>query len=169
MAAYTVVPMIVLSYIAYGGVNMTNVALNIKGRTELNAPIIIVVAISNLGLNYLLIPRFGMMGAALATIISYVALLVVEVMVNQRVWRLPLEYGRMLKLALAWGIVYSVSLLIASGSVWLDGGLKALLLLTFPVLLFVLGFFEDSELHAIRRVAQSLLRRLRPRMGSERV
>ena len=167
LPAYTVVPLIVLSYIAYGGVNMTNVALNIKGRTELNAPIIIAVAIGNLGLNYLLIPRFGMMGAAVATLVSYVVLLVIEVIVNQRVWRLPLEYGRMLKVALAWGTVYAVSLLIASGNVWLDAGLKTCLLFAFPVLLFVFGFFDASELRALRVVRQRLLRRLRPRAESE--
>ena len=167
LPAYTVVPLIVLSYIAYGGVNMTNVALNIKGRTELNAPIIIAVAIGNLGLNYLLIPRFGMMGAAVATLVSYVVLLVIEVIVNQRVWRLPLEYGRILKVALAWGTVYAVSLLIASGNVWLDTGLKTCLLVAFPVLLFVFGFFDASELRALRVVSQRLLRRLRPSAGSE--
>lgn len=161
VSAYTVVPLIVLSYIAYGGVNMTNVALNIKGRTELNAPIIGVVAIGNLALNYLLIPQHGMMGAAWATIISYVALLVIEVLVNQRVWPIPLEYGRMGKLAIAWGIVYAASLLISSGNVWLDAALKAILLLAFPVALYWLGFFDEAELHSIRRVGQNILRRLR--------
>jgi len=161
LAAYTVVPLIVLSYVAYGGVNMTNVALNVKGRTELNAPIIIVVAIANLGLNTVLIPPLGMMGAALATIISYAALLVIEIIVNQRVWPIPLEYGKMGKLAIAWGIVYAASLLIASGNVWLDAVLKTVLLLGFPLTLYWLGFFDQSELYSIRQVGQSILRRLR--------
>ena len=159
-SAYTVVPLIVLSYIAYGGVSITNVALNVKARTELNAPIIIAVAVGNLALNYLLIPRFGMMGAAWATILSYSILLAVEVMVNQRIWRMPLEYGRMVKLAIAWGGVYAASLLIASGNVWLDVVLKTVLLLAFPLALYLLRFFDESELRVFWRVRRQILDRL---------
>ena len=81
-------------------------------------------------------------------------------MVNQRIWRMPLEYGRMVKLAIAWGGVYAASLLIASGNVWLDVVLKTVLLLAFPLALYLLRFFDESELRVFWRVRRQLLDRL---------
>jgi O-antigen/teichoic acid export membrane protein len=164
---YIVVPLIVLSAMAFGGVNMTNVALNVKGRTELNAPHIIAVAIGNLGLIYLLIPPYGMMGAAWATLISYVALLVIEVMVNQRIWRLPFEYRRMLKIGLAWGVIYVASLGIDTGNAWLNMVFKGIVVLVFPLVLYALRFFDASELSSIAQVVTRLTGRLRARSKNE--
>ncbi len=165
--AYIVVPIIVLSAMAFGGVNMTNVALNIKGRTELNAPIIVAVAIGNLGLNYLMIPPYGMMGAAWATLISYVALLVIEVLVNQRIWHLPFEYRRMFKIILAWGGVYAASLWIDTGNAWLNLVFKGIVLLVFPLVLYAFRFFEPSELASAYQMLTRLTGWLRMRSKNE--
>ena len=158
--AYTVVPLIVISYIFYGAMYMTNIALPVQGKTRYNTVIVIGAALLNLGINSVLIPRFGMMGAAVSTVLSYLALLIVQAAVNLHFWYIPYEYGRIVRLGVAWALVYGISLLIQTPSPWLGGALKGVLILAFPVILYVLGFYSEEELKMIRRTGGKLLKRL---------
>lgn len=72
--AYKVIPLIALSYVLYGCYFVLAAGLNLERKTKYLPFIVAVGAIINLGLNYLLIPSYGMMGAAVATVISYLIL-----------------------------------------------------------------------------------------------
>ena len=50
----------------------------------------------NIGLNVLLIPRYGMVGAAIATLVAYVALLLGMTLYSQRVYPVPYQWRRVL-------------------------------------------------------------------------
>ena len=153
--ASTVVPLIVLSYLLYGAMFMTNTGLETQNKLKYMSPIIVGSAAVNLGLNYLLIPPYGMMGAAVATFIAYLFLAIVNTAVNLRLWRIPYQYDRIGKIALAWGLIYGASLLIGVPNVWLSGILKLLLLATFPLLLYGFRFYEDGELARFQQLLQS--------------
>jgi len=153
--ACTVVPLVALSYIFAGTMYMTNTGLETQNKVKYMAPIIVVSAALNLGLNYLLIPPYGMMGAAFATLTSYLFLAVVNTAVNLHFWYIPYEYNRIAKIALAWGLIYGTSLLTRMPNVWLSGLLKLLLLGTYPLLLYVFRFYKDRELTRAQQVFQS--------------
>lgn len=159
--AYKVVPLIVLSYVLYGVRFMTNTALETKNKMKYVAPIIFFTAVLNLGLNYLFIPRYGMMGAAWATVISYFALVVIQTVVNLRFWWIPYEYGRMAKIFCVFGLLYGTSLLIKTPNAWLNGGLKLILLVTYPLLLYGLRFFDERETAFFKRGFHWGIRQLR--------
>lgn len=153
--AWIVVPLVSLSYILAGTVYMTNTGLETRNKMRYTSPIIAASAAMNLGLNYLLIPPFGMMGAAFATLISYLFFAVVNTAVNLHFWSIPYEYNRIAKMGLAWGSIYGTSLLIRLPNVWLGGTLKILLLATYPFLLYAFRFYEDGELAKLRHICQS--------------
>lgn len=150
-AAYKVVPLVVISYILYGVRFMTNTALETQNKMKYVPPIIISAAGLNLVLNYLLIPSYGMMGAAWATVISYLFLVTVQTVVNLRFWYIPYEYKRIAKLAITYGLVYAVSLLVATPNLWFNIFLKLTLLATYPFLLYLMQFYEEAELKAVRQ------------------
>ncbi|MFX0198699.1 MAG: lipopolysaccharide biosynthesis protein [Candidatus Hodarchaeota archaeon] len=154
-AAFKVVPLIILSYLFYGVRFITNTALETQNRMKYVPPIIIGSALLNMVLNYLLIPRYGMMGAAWATVIAYVSLAFFQTAINQYFWHIPYEYKRIGKIVLVWGMIYGASLLIQSPNTWLNGGLKLVLLVTYPFFLYLLRFYEKQELIAIKRLFQS--------------
>ncbi len=155
--AYAVVALIALSYILYGTVFITNTALETRNKVKYMSPIIIGSAVINLGLNYLLIPLYGMMGAAWATLISFSILAVVQVAVNLRLWHIPYEYKRIAKMTLVWGLIYGGCLLIRTPKIWLNFGLKLGALASYPILLYILGFYEQQELIALRQAFWSLV------------
>jgi O-antigen/teichoic acid export membrane protein len=159
--AAAVVPLIALSYIFSGVRHMTNTGLAILNKNYYVPPIIVGSALLNLGLNYVLIPPYGMIGAAWATILSYLVLVIVQTLVNLHFYYIRYEYGRMAKLALIWGTTYGVSQLIQTPSLWINIGLKCLLLFAYPFLLYGIRFFEKEELEALKALLRSQLCRWR--------
>jgi O-antigen/teichoic acid export membrane protein len=159
--AYIVVPLVALSYILWGTMYMTNSALETQNRVKYMSLTIVSSAILNLGLSYLLIPTYGMMGAAWATLISYLALAVVQLLINLHFWYIPYEYGRIAKLAIACGAIYALNLLIKTSNVWLNASLKLLLLTTYPLCLYLLGFYEARELARLKLLFRTGIQRMR--------
>ncbi len=160
--AYIVVPLIVLSYIFYGMRFITNIALAVQNKMKYVPPIIIGSAGLNLYFNYLLIPRYGMMGAAIATIISYLVLVIVQTVVNLHFWYIPYEYKRLLKIIIIWIGTYGIGFIIELPTIWLNLTFKLVLLLLFPLILYFLHFFEPQEIKAIKKIVNSELNRFLP-------
>jgi O-antigen/teichoic acid export membrane protein len=160
--AYSIVPLIALSYIFGGTRHMINTGLNIMNKMKYVPPLIFGSALLNLGLNYLLIPPYGKIGAAWATILSYLTLVVAQTAVNLRFYYIRYEYERIAKIALIWGTTYGMSLLIQTPSVWLNIGLKCLLLGTYPFLLYAIRFYEKEEITVLKELLQSRLRHWGP-------
>ncbi|MEZ2345750.1 lipopolysaccharide biosynthesis protein [Terriglobus sp. RCC_193] len=66
-----------------------NVGLVLQKRTSLLATIVVVAAVINIAANFLWIPRYGLMGAAAATFLSYAVMVVTLMIVNRTI--LPLH------------------------------------------------------------------------------
>ncbi len=107
--AAAVVPLIVLSYVLNDIRTVVLSGVLVQKVTHYLAWIAAVVALANLALNYVLIPGWLAMGAAVATVLSYALSLVLCYVAAQRVYHVDYEYGRN---ALALGgaaVVYMVS------------------------------------------------------------
>ena len=133
-------------------------------RTAANAWIVLGGAVLNIGLNLLLIPVSGAQGAAVATVLSYAAVLLASVAVGRRWVSLPWPIHDTVAASLA--CVASAPLLImaaqktellhALGLGAAAGGLLVLLLLAFNV---------GGSQRAVLRKASSLAAIARPRSG----
>jgi O-antigen/teichoic acid export membrane protein len=104
-----------------------------------------VAALLNVGLNLALIPPFGMMGAAVATIGAYAALFLGMAWRAQRVFPVPYQWRRV---ATALGAAIALT---AIGRV-LDVPLAAAIALVavYPLVLLPLGFYLPEELRRMR-------------------
>jgi len=91
-----VIPVIALS-IAFNGVaTVVSVGISLQRKTWLATVALTASAIINTLLNLILIPHYGAMGAALATLFAYIALAAITYMLNQRIYPVPFEIGRFL-------------------------------------------------------------------------
>jgi O-antigen/teichoic acid export membrane protein len=145
-----IAPFIVLSYVIYSFANIAASGMYIRNRTQGIAKINIVVAVANLGLNFLLVPMLGMWGAALTTIATFTLLLGLNVHLAQQAFPVRFEIRRLAMLVVMALGVYLVSRFI-------DGPLLLRLVLklglcgvTLP-LLWNLGFFSAKEMDAVRQ------------------
>jgi O-antigen/teichoic acid export membrane protein len=69
---YLVTPIVAIGMIFYGGNVMAHQVLILKKKTKLIGGIMITAAIVNIVLNIIILPIFGILGAAYATVVAYV-------------------------------------------------------------------------------------------------
>lgn len=89
-----IIPVIAASYMFYGVYIMFMTGTYIRRKTWYAVVFTTTAAISNVGLNLLLIPRYGSMGAAVATLVAYIIYTFISYIVNQRIYPIPYEIGR---------------------------------------------------------------------------
>jgi O-antigen/teichoic acid export membrane protein len=149
----SIVPVVLFAYMFLGVSNNLVAGIYIEKKTERLPLITMMGAAVNIGANYLLIPLFGIMGAALATLFSYAAMACALYFVVQRFYPVKYEFDRITKIAIAGGVVFLLYYFVRLDSfeiVWKIG-----LLILFLALMYWMKFFEQSELKAI---ASSLAR-----------
>lgn len=134
--AATVVPLILAAFLANGYGNWFSVGVNFTGRTRLVALASGGAAILNLGLNIVLIPAYGMIGAGIATFVSYYLASVALMAISQRLFHIGYPAGRThalyvviasfsgLLLAGASPVVFYLSLAGVAVLVWISMGIS---------------------------------------------
>jgi O-antigen/teichoic acid export membrane protein len=157
LAATTVTPLVVLGTVAQSMFYVPSRGLFLQKQTRWFPAILGVGVVVNLGLNFLLIPMIGMIGAALATLAGYVATVALTFVVAQRYYRVDYQVGRMARIIVILVVVAAAATLYQPRSLPLVVAWKVALIAVAPLTLWVTGFFEPREKRAIRR----LLRRPR--------
>ena len=102
-SAAPVIPVVALSTMFYGIYNIFTTGISVTRKTWYAVIFTTFAALINVGANIILIPLYGSIGAAEATLIAYVLLAVVAYAVNQCIYPIPFEIGKCL-LALTAGI-----------------------------------------------------------------
>ena len=90
---FRIVPLVALGGFFLGLQQRFQAGLAFHKRTNLIMIGIITSGLLNLGLNFLLVPRYGYMAAAVTTVISYAVLLVAMIIISRKyfVWEFPLK------------------------------------------------------------------------------
>lgn len=142
-----VVPIVALAYLFNGLYFVMLAPLMLDKRTGAVSAATWAGALVNLGLNLLLIPRYGMMGAAWATLAAYAAMAAAVWALGRSSRPVPYEWKRLAILA-GW----TAALWWPASSVGLPA--RLLLLAAYPAGLLLSGFLGADELAELR----SLLR-----------
>ena len=104
----------------------------------------------NVGLNFWLVPRFGMVGAAVSTAVAYVVLFVGMTLYAQRVYPVRYQWRRVVTCVAA-----GAGLTVAARAAHLPLALSAVLVLAYPLVLGALGFYLPAERQRLRRLVPS--------------
>lgn len=158
--AAIVVPIIALAGLCEGLCYVGTIGIMLRRRPLIRSAAVGVAAATNIGLNFVLIPRYGMAGAAWATLAGFVVQTVIQVTVAMRFYPIPYQWSRLGRLAGAAGGLFLAGTLVPAASLPVAVAAKAGLLLSFPALLWVVRFYEPAELAHVRRIRTGLVRRL---------
>jgi O-antigen/teichoic acid export membrane protein len=148
--AYRVVPLVVLGYNFYILYYIVDFGFYIKNKTYWYLIINGVAAAVNVGLNLLLIPRFGAMGAAWVTALSFFICPLMAFVISQRYYPLRYDIERIAKLTVMILVFYWIGSSVATGYLLADILLKTLVVLAIPILLYLIGFFDTRELSFLK-------------------
>ncbi len=153
-----------VGYALFGLNEVARVGFQITGRTQRTALSMVLAAVLNLGLNALLIPEYGAMGAAWATMASYGAAVVFSLWLSRSIYPQRWEYGRLAHVLLVFvGGAWAVNLWGPSddslAGFWTRVGASLLA----PLLLLGTGFLTRAEITQLRGILTERLARWRPR------
>ena len=98
--AWKVVPVIVIAYIIFSFQYFFNMGIYFEKKTHYLAYINMSNAGLNIGLNFALIPSFGMWGAALATLFCFIYKVALTYFVSNRLFKIHIEALRIGKIFL---------------------------------------------------------------------
>ena len=134
----------------YGVYLLTSIGLNITKHTQFYPVSTAIGAATNLGLNFLLIPRYGIIGAAWANGATYALQAAIAFAMSQRFYPIRYERGRITRAVAAAGLGY-----LAARAVPPMGPVAGCLIrgatvvATMAVLLWITRFFKAEELRGL--------------------
>lgn len=131
--------------VAFGGYIVLAIGIGRARRTQFNWVITGVAAAVNVALNLALIPSYGMMGAAIATVAAYTVMFVGMAWWTQRIFPVPYQWRRVLTAAAAGVALVAAGKLLGAGLVLVIG-----LVVVYPLVLLPLGFYLPAERNKLR-------------------
>jgi O-antigen/teichoic acid export membrane protein len=154
--ASDVVAPVSLAYFFQAAASLMDAGLYVRHRTGLKLGITLATTAVILLLYALLIPSYGSMGAAIATLIGFAFLAVCTWAVSRRVFAIRYEWGRLAAL-----LILAIGLWLASRLLpvaWWAWPAKAGLWLLGPVVVWYTGLMSRSEKEQVRALTGSAKR-----------
>jgi O-antigen/teichoic acid export membrane protein len=145
--AQNVVAPLAFGVAAFAGYVVVQIGTGRARRTRANWVVTGVAAVLNVVLNLTLIPPYGRMGAAIATVASYTLLFVAMAWRAHAVFPVPYQWRRVATVAAA-----AVALTVAGKLMDAPLGVALALTAAYPLLLALLGFYLPVERRRLRRL-----------------
>ncbi len=150
--AHRVVPWIAAAYVVLGLEHHFATGMHYARKTHWATPIGMVALAALVVSNLVLVPRFGMVAAAVATLISVAIRSTLFLWVSQRLHYIPYEIGRILLLASVAVGLYAVASHVELDRMGMNLLVRGLIAASLVPLLSVVRFFSWNEWSAVRGV-----------------
>ncbi len=151
VVAYSIIPILCLTFIFKGVQQIFSLGFHFVKRTKFNALIVFIGLLINFALNFLLIPKFGIWGAASTTLVSTLFISFVMLYYSEKLF--PINYNiKLLLLIVLTGTILFI-LISYSNQLGLIYRLviKTIIIALIPIAIFKSNFFEHSEKTALKR------------------
>ena len=146
-SASRVVAPLAFAAVAFAGYIVMAIGVGRARRTQFNWVVTGIAAVTNVVLNLILIPPYGMMGAAAATAAAYTVMFLGMVVNAQAVYRVPYQWRRVATAAAA-----AVALTVLGKLVDAPLPVAIALAVIYPLALLPLGFYLPAERRRLRRL-----------------
>lgn len=156
-SAWIIVPLISFSYVLHGLSNFVGWGLVMKNKAFIISRNLVISAGVNIGLNFIFIPIWGIMGAAITTVISYLVWNTLKIYYSAKFYDLHFQIKRIMHITIIGIGLYLVSLALTTGQGLLIGIIVKLIILGlyFPIL-FISRFFSQQEVNYMKQFMKGL-------------
>jgi len=141
------VALLAFAFAIYAGYTVLAIGSGRARKTQLNWVVTGAGAAVNVALNFWLIPRYGMVGAAIATLAAYVVLFAGMTLYAQSVYPVPYQWRR-----IATVVGSAAGLTVLTRTLHLSLAPTFALVALYPLLLLPLGFYLPAERARLRRL-----------------
>jgi O-antigen/teichoic acid export membrane protein len=155
--AWQVVPVVLLGFFAWASVNIFEIGVLLEKKTYYRTFSCLIGAICAIVTYALFIPRWGVMGAAWATVCSFFAMAVSMWIFSNRLHPIPYDLRRTaLIIVLAGGVYILTRLLPGYGNMPILIARISIVML-FPGLLYLIGYFEPKNIESAKSAVNSFI------------
>lgn len=158
-SSWTVIFLLSLSYVFYGISNVISIGIDVEKKTWLKAIFWITAAIINIGLNFLLIPSYGIIGASVATSISFLVVIIMYFIALEHIYPIDFQYSKFILITIFTSAIYIISVYINYTMVTTIV-FKLILLIIYLTVLYFSGYFSKAELQKGKKIVYSVKRRI---------
>ncbi len=155
-SAAAILPWVIAGMVVDGGTSMVGAGLFIHRKTLRIMAIVLGCAILNIVLNLILVPRLGILGAAVATLISYLASTSAMTIAGRRLVPVAIPWATIARAGLASMVMYAAVTYVYPGRHLLTVGVRIAIGAPVYAILMVL---MDSDARALVRKARDRIRR----------
>jgi O-antigen/teichoic acid export membrane protein len=154
--SYIIVPVILLSYV-FSGMRLTaSLGMLLTKNTKHIAWITLSAAILNIILNFILVPVFGIIAAAINTLVSFIIFYIITQKFSDKYYKIHFENYKLILMIIIGSILAGVIYFLPAMNTLFEIIIKLLLVILFPFILFVFRFYEKAELDIILSPAKIL-------------
>ncbi|MGD0166994.1 MAG: oligosaccharide flippase family protein [Gaiellaceae bacterium] len=147
------VPVLAFACVLIAGYEVVTISIGRVRKTGMNWVITGSGALVDIILNWLLIPRVGAMGAAIALLAGYATMFVGMSWHAQRLFPVPYQWRRVATM-----VVAGVGIVLVGKWISVSAPLAVALAAAFPFLLIVLGFYSAPERARVAALVRRVLR-----------
>jgi O-antigen/teichoic acid export membrane protein len=152
--AYSIIPLILYSYVFLGMSIISSVGIFLDGRTIYSAIVTIIATAFNIGLNFILIPKIGIMGAAISTLIAFAILFALNLIFSNYFYKIQYEYRKLVTLFILSLILLTATYFLSDLHFWIDMVIKVIFIIIFPFILVLFSFYEKKEIELIKKLSR---------------
>jgi O-antigen/teichoic acid export membrane protein len=151
-AGARVVPVLAFSVAALGGYTVVAIGLGRARKTQFNWVVTGAAAVIDVALNLVLVPKFGIIGAAISGAAAYTSMFVFMSLYSVRVYPIPYQWRRVALLAAT-----AVGLVAIGKALHVPLAGAMLLAAAYPLILLPLGFYLPAERRRLLAVGRRLV------------
>jgi O-antigen/teichoic acid export membrane protein len=154
--ASRVIPWIALGVLLQGVYLLTSIGLNITRHTQYYPVATAAAAAASVLLNLLLIPRYGIVGAAWANTAAYAVQAGLAFQFSQRFYPVEYEWSRLARVLAAALLSYLVAGQLPAIPAWLGVLIRGTtVIVVMGAVLAVTGFFQQAEMEVLMRLRRA--------------
>ena len=153
------VPLLMFGSVLFGAYLILNAGVNRSKKTRFTPVVATVAAIVNVGLNFALIPWFGIVGAGISTVVGYVVLVYLGWRNAQHSYPVDYEWSRVIRTALVTAVFIALSILVVPATGWVGVPVRIAMGLLFPIGLIAVGVVHRGEVGRVRDMVAAMGRR----------
>jgi O-antigen/teichoic acid export membrane protein len=147
--SFIFVPIILVSYV-FSGMRLTaSLGMMLTKNTKPIAWITIGSASINIILNLLLLPIFGVIAAAINTLVAFLLFYILTNSYSDKYFKIPFENSKLFKMILIGTLLSSTIYFLPELNIYLLILIKVIIVILFPFILFAMKFYEKSELEIL--------------------
>ncbi len=153
--SYTVVPIIILAYIFSATRNFASLGMLLTKNTKQIAALTLLAAVLNIGLNFWLIPKYGMMASAYNTLFAFVIFHFINKIYSDKFYKITYENLKLIKIFLTGLILFFIPMIIGVNNELLFLLIKIISFSLFPIILLMLKIYEPVEIETIKKIIKN--------------